>query len=297
VTGRTGSKARGSEAGSADRDSGVLVVGTSDGVDLGVRVLPATGAPRGTALCLHAMMVDHRAFRPAGDGLPGVLAAAGFDVWLPDLRGRGLSPHPGGHTYDDLVERDIPAVVEAARERGPVAVIGHSLGGHAAIAAAIDGFVADRYVLLATNTWLPSMEPRRRRRIAKDLAMRGFLAASRGGAFPSRRLRMGPVDEPRAYVEDLCRFWFEDRWASRSGRDWGDAMDRVTAPVLSVIGAGDRLMAHADGATIWAAGLPNATIEVVGTRTGLGFDPGHMDLVTDRRSKPIWERIARFLVG
>jgi predicted alpha/beta hydrolase len=264
----------------------VILATTTDGVALGAVHLPATGPRVGAALCLHAMMVDHRSFRPGRNGLPDRLAAAGFDVWVADLRGRGLSPCDVPWGYDDLADRDLPALVAALPR--PLLIVGHSLGGHVAMASAAR---ADAYALIATNVWRPSLEPGRRRRLAKAAAMNGFLALTRArGRFPARRLRMGPVDEPRAYVEDLVRFWREDRWAGT--RDFTATLPEVKAPVLSILGAGDRLMGHHVAARRWIAPVPGAEVRVVGRATGLPWDPTHMGLVTDARSSAVWDDIA-----
>jgi predicted alpha/beta hydrolase len=67
------------------------------------------------------------------------LARAGFDAWVLELRGRGLSrPGPDASrprvwTFDDLVTLDVPAAVgHVARATGQeVAWVGHSMGGMA----------------------------------------------------------------------------------------------------------------------------------------------------------------------
>lgn len=69
--------------------------------------------------------------------LAGFLQRRGFDVWIVELRGRGLSHatrycrRPGVWTFDDLARIDLPAVigyVRAATGRR-VGWVGHSLGG------------------------------------------------------------------------------------------------------------------------------------------------------------------------
>lgn len=270
----------------------------ADGTALGADRLAAVGPRRGAALLLHAMMVDRHSYR-GERGLPGVLAAAGFDVVVADLRGRGGSPAETC-TYEDFVRRDIPALLAATRALGdgPIALVGHSLGGHAGIAAAVEGALADAYVLLAANVWLPSLEPSRSRRLRKAASMAAFLTLARAaGRFPSRAVRMGPVDEARPYVEDLVRFWRDDRWVSRDGADWLAGMAGVRRPVLSVLGAGDGLLGHPDGATAWARHLPDVDVRVVGRATGLPFDPDHMPLVTDPRSAPAWTEAVGWLRG
>lgn len=268
----------------------------ADGQPLGALHRVPERPARGVALLLHAMMVDHRSLLR---GLPEVLAAAGWHVVLADFRGRKLSPRAVPWRYDDLVRLDLPALIHGVRRAipgPPVFVVGHSLGGHVSMAAASEmGEPAQGHVGLAANIWLPSLEPGRRRRAAKGVAMRGFRQISRAaGRFPSRRVRMGPVDEALPYVEDLVGFWTADRWASHDGVDWLAGMSRVSGPYLSVLGAGDRLMGHPVAARRWAEHHPRAEVRVFGARE-VGFAPGHMEIVTDARSRPIWDEIAAWM--
>jgi predicted alpha/beta hydrolase len=281
-------------------------VRAADGWTLGVRETPASGDRRGAILLLHAMMVDARSLdRPVGGGLASTLAAGGFDVHAADLRGRGESGPGAGAgarwSYDDIALRDVPALVDGVRDRceGPLYVVGHSLGGHAALAAAGVGahtIAPDGHVLLASNLWMPSLEGSRRRRLAKGLAIAGFRSVTEAfGRFPSRALRVGPVDEAAAYVDDLCRTWEVDRWEGAGGEhDYLASMSYVTGPVLAVVGAGDRLLAHSEGARAFVEHLGPGRAEFwrVGAGDhGLSFTPGHMGIVTDQRCRPLWRAI------
>ncbi len=260
--------------------------------------------PRGIAVLLHAMMVDGRTWdRPTGGGFASFLQTRSWATLTIDLRGHGSSgplPREGGTWgYDDLVQFDVPAAVQLARKslpNRPVLVVGHSLGGHTAIAAAGSGaheHRPDAHILLSTNTWMPSLEPDAARRRRKARSLLGLLTiASLLGRFPSRLVRMGPAEEALPYLRDLRRFWTEDRWASRDGRaDYLAGQRRVGGPVVSLIGVGDDLMAHAEGARRWAAGIGahGATVRVVGKGDlGLPWDPDHMETLTDPRSQPAW---------
>ncbi len=289
-----------------------LRVTTSDGWELDVLRISAHGPPRAVAVLGHAMMVDRRSMdRPKGSGLASTLAAAGIEVFLPDVRGRGDSgprAEDGGRWgYDDLVRRDLPAVVEAVREACPglpLTLVGHSLCGHVSAAAAGTGAYPrppEAHVLLSANAWLPSLEARLGLRLRKTLATWSFLLLSWFfGRFPSRLLRMGPVDEARPYADDIASFWRSDSWGSQDGQhDYLAGMAQVSGRILSVLGAADTLLAHPSGARAWAEcfGAGRATIEVVGRgRWGLDFDPDHMSLVTDPRSRPLWERVAAWIL-
>ena len=173
---------------------------TTDGWELDLLRVPAEGPARGAALLAHAMMVDRRSMdRPSGDGFASHLARAGWDVYLLDVRGHGASgpraEEGGSWTYDDIVQRDLPAAVAAVRERqemGPVVVVGHSLCGHASPAAEGCGFYPrppDAHVLLSANMWLPRLEPSSLRRQTR-------IPASSAPHFASTRRTAPPTPYP-----------------------------------------------------------------------------------------------------
>ncbi len=258
----------------------------------------------------HAMMVDARTFCRDGQGMAETFARLGWLVFLPDFRGRGRSgPSPqmgGAWTYDDIVLYDLPAIVDTVRDiagERPLVLAGHSLGGHASVASGglnLFKTPVDAYLLLSANVWRPSLEPSLIRRIQKSAAFNIFYGITRiFGYFPSRRLRFGSCDEALEYVSDLRRSWVTDDWRSRDGHhDYSEAASRVSSPVLSVIGAGDRLMAHPVGAESWFNGVGFGTKEfwLAGAgKFGLDFDPDHMTVVTSTRSMPLWLAIEHWL--
>ncbi len=286
----------------------------ADRWSLEVRSLLPPGEPRGVAVLGHAMMVDRRSMdRPEGGGLASTLAAAGFAVHLADLRGHGASgpvPSQGGSWgYDDIVWQDLPALVADARERHPgvpVFLVGHSLAGHCALAAAGSGAYRgeppDAHVMLAVNTWMRGLDTSRWRDLLRLRDMVAFrLLTTLCGRFPSRSLRMGPADEAELYVADLVRTYFTGRWTSRDGvHDYYANLPRVRGPVLSLVGAADRLMANPEYVELWTQALTGAEVDLRVLRAGdfgLHVAPGHMELVTDAGSRGVWEEIARWMVS
>jgi pimeloyl-ACP methyl ester carboxylesterase len=272
---------------------------TSDGLTL-TAWRHGGGSSSPAVLLLHAMFVDSRTMDHRGAGLGATLAAEGLDVWRADLRGRGSAPIRAW-TYDDLVRRDLPALVDTVAERAgrPVVVVGHSLGGHVALAAVGERRVTVAgLVLVGANIWRPSHEPERAIRLRKSATMAVFSTlAHAGGRFPARRLGLGTADEAVGYVDDLARFWRTDAWTSRDGFDWAAALPTVTTPTLSVAGAGDYPEARPHCARRFVDPVPGATSWVVGRGSGLGFDPGHMALVTDPRCAPWWRAAAGWIRG
>jgi predicted alpha/beta hydrolase len=256
------------------------------------------------------MMVDSRTFHRQGEGLAPFLASQGWRVFTADFRGRansGPRPSAGGRwNYDDIINQDLPAIMASVRVRigeQPLVFIGHSLGGHTGIAAAGLGLFKkqpDAFVLLSSNIWRPSLEPSQIRRLKKAVQFWIFdHIAQRMGYFPSRRVRMGSCDEPAPYVADLRRTWSADHWGSGDGQfDYTEAAARVNVPVLSVVGRGDRLLAHHVGAKNWFDAIGSERREfwlAERGRFGLSFDPDHMTLVTSQAARPIWVAIETWM--
>lgn len=117
-------------------------VRTADGWDLGVqRFLPQSAKKEKTPVILqHGLTVNHRNFDYDDEhSLSQYLARAGYDCFLPDLRGIDLSqyrrwgyPNKWNIGFEDYVDHDLPAVVEhVLRVTGAKKVhfVGHSMGG------------------------------------------------------------------------------------------------------------------------------------------------------------------------
>ena len=135
----------------------------------------------------HAMFARQSAFKFVAP----LFRDRGWRVVTFDFRGHGKSAC-SDFGYDDFVERDLPAVVECVRarnERGPVALLGHSLGGHVALAAQGCGLVSlDALVLVAgANLWLRDFEPNAAIWSAKRAIMRRVLRARRAVSENFRR--------------------------------------------------------------------------------------------------------------
>jgi pimeloyl-ACP methyl ester carboxylesterase len=114
---------------------------TQDGWHLALhRYRPrAQGAGHGPVILCHGLLAN-RANVDLDErrSLARALAARGFDAWILELRGAGFSRDPAGHrglgriTFDDYVQRDLPAAIEAVcKETGSAEVqwVGHSMGG------------------------------------------------------------------------------------------------------------------------------------------------------------------------
>jgi predicted alpha/beta hydrolase len=286
---------------------------TDDGWVLRGEVLspPGPAPPRAVAVLAHAMMADRRTMdRPRGEGLASTLARRGVEVYLMDLRGHGESGptarEGGSYLYDDFIHHDIPCLVGAAkmaRPDLPVAIVGHSLGGHATLAAA--GLYPDRapdlLVGIAANMWVRHTEPDPFRRAAKGLTLGAWAAVARlGGRFDPRWLGSRADAEPWPYVSQFAAMYRRNCWSSADGRvDYEDAARHAVLDILSISSEGDRFLAEPEVVRRFFSMAERSTITYRVVRDGElgGRAPGHMGLVTDRRCVPLWEEIAAFVLA
>jgi predicted alpha/beta hydrolase len=275
-----------------------LEIRTADGVALRAVVddPPEGVSLRGTCVMAHAMFARKSEFgRRERPGLAQAYAAQGWRTIAFDFRGHGESTMARGApewSYDDLVRLDLPAVFDCARARSdgrPVLVVGHSLGGHVALAAQgarkID---ADGIIAIAANVWIRELETSRVRWAAK-LALARMMTESvlRIGRLPARRLRVGSDDASGKFVSDLLRFMREDRWRSADGADdYLTSLAHVVVPVAAVSSHGDHVTCHPASADAFArrcAG-PLELIRIARSDDGRR-PPGHMEMVTSDRAR------------
>ena len=97
-------------------------------------------APRASVLLVHGFGQNRYLFDMPGRSFATYLAHGGFDAYVLELRGHGLSRQRGGPyatSVADYSELDVPAAVAALRARGvdDLMLCGHSMGGVACMTA------------------------------------------------------------------------------------------------------------------------------------------------------------------
>ncbi|WP_439815817.1 alpha/beta hydrolase [Zavarzinia sp. CC-PAN008] len=125
-----------------------------DGTDLPLRQWPSAGPPRAILVALHGFADYGRAFEKPGP----YWARQGIWTYAPDQRGFGGTPSRGRWPGSEAMMADLDRLVDLARRRHPgtpVFVLGESMGGAVALAAAArpQGLAADGLVLVAPAVW------------------------------------------------------------------------------------------------------------------------------------------------
>lgn len=172
------------------------------------------------ALVLPAMGVPAGAYRRLAEAL----AAQGTPVGVAEWRGGGASPVRAARGVDwgylDLLEHEVSGGIAALRERlpgRPVAIVGHSLGGHLGLmarASATPGLAGILTVASGTPT-LRFFSPRLRALIRVVLAAHR-LSGPLLGYFPGHRVGFGGRQSRRlmdewALLARLGRFEMQGR--------------------------------------------------------------------------------------
>lgn len=221
-------------------------------------------SPRWTVLGLPALGVPASYYQP----LAAALAARGAAAAVADLRGNGTSSVRAGRGVDfgyaDLVA-DTRAIAAglAARTGRPLALLGHSLGGHvSALLAGLSPDVPQRLVLVACGTPYWRRFPGTRSLGVLALANLARWSGSVLGHFPGEQIGFGGREAAR-----LMREWST---LARTGRlqvrglDAEAALAAVTTPSLVLSIGGDRM-------------APRAAVEhLAGKLVAAPVDRGHL---------------------
>ncbi len=285
---------------------------TADGWRLAILGRQAIGPPCGVVLAGHAMMANRRSLdRPRGNGLITTFVEAGFHTYALDVRGHGASgpkaEEGADWSYDDILWFDLPAAITFVHGRHPelpLAVVGHSLVGHVILGllGQFPELPVIATVSLAANVWIRRLEPSPLRWLKKLLAIRLMnLARLPFGRFPTRYLGLGNEDEASSFVRQFQVLLEQGDWCSLDGGiDYMRNAHRVRRSILAVVGSGDRLLCHPTSSVLFHRRFQGSRIwhwTVGGGDFGLpwGYEPDHMQVVTDPRSRPVWHAIAHWL--
>ena len=274
-------------------------------VELAVTRLGRVNAPdvRGVpVILLHGSFSNRRFwYSPKGIGLGAYLAREGFDVWIPEMRGHGLSARNEGYRHNrvaDYARYDLPAIAAfVAEQAGQIPHwMGHSLGG-TTLAAALGGHYLDAGQVASavlfgsqvSRTYWPLKVP--------PLQWSTRLLLKRFEHVSGPRFKRGPEDEPMGILLESMR------WHGLFGRfgdkkdDWWSGLRHVQVPLLCVAGAGDQQDPE------WACrelfeqmGSAQKEFWCLGRQEGFSEDFGHVQMLVSKAAQSqVWPKVAGWL--
>lgn len=265
--------------------------------------LPGHEGQRGVpVVLLHGSFSNRRFwYSPKCLGLGPHLARAGFDVWIAEMRGHGLSPRNQDYRRNrvaDYARYDLPAIAAFVREQAGQAPhwIGHSLGG-ITLAAGLGGHYlgeadAASVALFGSQIsrvyWPLKVPP---------VEWGGRFLLKRLAVLSGPGLKRGPEDEPIGIgLESL-------RWHGLFGRfgdaerDWWKGLAEVRVPVLAVGAAGDQQdPAWACSKLLEQFGSETRQFLCLSRENGFADDYGHIEmLVSKHAQQEVWPLVEHWL--
>lgn len=239
---------------------------------------------------------------PKGIGMGVYLADQGFDVWIPELRGHGLSPKDDSFskiTAEDQIRYDLPAIQQHVFEatETPAFWIGHSFGGLFIIAALsmkwldqekIKGMVTfgsqislgDMYLKIPPVAW------------SLSLLMRII------GHLPAVKLGLGPEIEPAGVILETIR-WKKlfGKWTDGQGKSYWDGIKDIQIPAMTFAAAKDK-NDPAQGCKIIhdQYGSRDKIFIILGRNYRFSKDYDHVGMVVSREAQTeVWPDIAGWM--
>lgn len=253
-------------------------------------------------ILLHGSFSNRRFwYSPKGIGLGAYLARAGFDVWIAEMRGHGLSVRNQAYRHNcvaDYARYDLPAIAAFVAEQSGQAPhwIGHSLGG-TTLAAALGGHYLDArqaasvalFGSQVTRGFWPLKVP--------PLMWSARLFLKRFEHVSGPRFKRGPEDEPMGVILESMRWHgLFDRFGDKKD-DWWSGLQTVEVPTLCVSAVGDQQDPQ------WACrelfeqfGTEDKEFLVLGREYGYTEDFGHVQMLISKAAQAqVWPRVLDWL--
>jgi pimeloyl-ACP methyl ester carboxylesterase len=248
-------------------------------------------------LLIHGSIEDSRIFFSAsGKGFAPFLAQAGFDVFVPDLPGKGKSTPKASrsfnHSQQQFIDCDFNDYIGYIRTFYPAEKIrlgGHSWGGVLALAW---------YAKFgSTETTGPMVFFGSKRRLATRSLSRllmidimwsaaGSLSTSLVGYLPAAKLKMGSENEPAQFYRETAKWVSSNSWYDlESGKDMAAMLQSKTLPpALFFAGINDKVLGNPQDVKRLMAetGSDSTKFILLSKENGNAKDYDHINMLTAR---------------
>lgn len=239
---------------------------------------------------------------PNGIGIGPFLAEAGFDVWIPEFRGHGLSTKDSRFseiTAEQQIRYDLQAVQQYvySRNKASQSWVGHSFGGVYILASLACQWL-DQHIMRNLITFGSQISKGEAFLKIPGVSWICSMIVKRIGYFPAPRLGLGPeVEAAAAMIEVIGWKKFLGKWQNSEGFCYWDGMAGVHIPFYAFAGAADK-SDPIEGCRILfdSVGSINKTLTILGKKNGFLVDYDHTGMIVSKESKEeIWPLVVRLL--
>ncbi len=278
---------------------------TKDKAELAItHISPGKGNDKAPVVVLLHGTYSKRNFwiSPKGIGMGSFLAENGCDVWIPELRGHGLSPKGkdfSAITAEEQIRFDIPAIQEFVhiQTNAPLFWIGHSFGGVYFLASLACNWLKQDMIRGAVTFGSQISKGESYLKIPPIAWLCAFVLR-RLGYFPATKLGMGPEIESAGSMLEVIRWKeFRGKWINSEGYCYWDGMSRILLPVLAFAAAKDKNDPPEGCKKLYdSLGSPDRAFILLGKKEGFLKDYDHIGMVVSKEAQAeIWPRVVKWL--
>lgn len=250
-------------------------------------------------LMLHGTIENGKIFyTESGKGLGCFLAEQGFDVYVADFRGKGLSKpnlkDDPEHGQFEAITRDIPLFLDYVEQRcqQKVHVVCHSWGG--VLLASCLARYPERTKQVASNLCFGSKRSVHRKTLRKfwmvDLLFNRVapVIAKKKGYVDAVKLKVGADNESEQFLLQCIDWVKPNPWRDLiDGFDYQHAARNIDWPnTWHITGVKDKLLGHAKDVKIFIEeSNTGAEFSILSIRSGNLLDYDHINILTHPKAR------------
>jgi len=237
-----------------------------------------------------------------GIGFGAYLSELGYDVWIPEFRGHGLSPKGEKfkhYSAEQQMKYDLPAFGRFVYEQTSQAAVwmGHSFGGLSLYGSLSQSWLSKSYVrgLITMGSQVSEGDSYLKLPFVPFVSKQLLKIL---GKFPAKALGLGPENEAIGVILDVIE-WKKrgGSWQSREGKSYWRGFSNITQPSLVISSIGDETD-PAEGCKFLYEELESEdkTYVLLGIENGFAQDYDHVGMViTKDAQNEVWPLIGEWI--